>query len=867
MKNVSYLLLILWITASSCRKSNPADPTTDPVTEPIAAAGALISTSTEFPTADDSFVMTFDASKGNKTLYGKAGDVYIYTGVITDKSTSQTDWKYVKSASFNEPDAAAKMTAAGSDKYQITIEPRKFYGVPATEKVLKLVMLFKNADGSLVARNSDGSDIYLPIYESGKLAVKFNNPEFNPTFNPTPIITVNVVGDEVSVAGVSSLAAELSLSLNGANFAMAANAKSIAGKAKISNAGNQEIKIKAVANGATAEAAFQFVVTGAVQVAELPSGAKEGVVFINGGQSAILTLTAPGKQSVYAIGDFNNWQANAAQFMKRTPDGNKWWIQIDQLDASKSYTYQYLVDGNLKVADPYSEVVLDPDNDKYISATNLVNLPAYPAGKTNGIVSVMQANSASYRFKNSTFNRPEKNKLVVYELHLRDFLKNNNYNTLTDTLNYLGRLGVNAVELMPITEFEGNSSWGYNPSFHFAADKFYGNKVMLQRFIDECHSRGIAVILDMVLNHAFGQSPMVQMYFDQASGKPASNSPWFNTDPTHPYNVGYDFNHESAATKSYVKNVLKYWMQEYKIDGYRFDLSKGFTQKNSGTSEGAVGPWGNYDASRVAIWKDYNNYIKSLDANNFYVILEHFADDNEEKELAGQGMMLWNNINGSFNEATMGYLSKSDFSRGFFGTHGFTIPDNLVTYMQSHDEERTMTKNLAYGNAEGTYNVKDLNTALKREELAAAFFFAIPGPKMLWQFQELGYDVGIDINGRTGEKPVYWNYYQQPARKALYNAYARFIKLKKNNPVFNTSNLQSGVAGAIKYIKLTDNSNTVVVVGNFDVKSQAVSVDFGAAGNWYEAGSNQTINLGTTKFTQTLAPGEYHIYSKSPLAN
>ncbi len=214
---------------------------------------------------------------------------------------------------------------------------------------------------------------------------------------------------------------------------------------------------------------------------------------------------------------------------------------------------------------------------------------------------------------------------------------------------------------------------------------------MLQRFIDECHGRGIAVILDMVLNHAFGQSPMVQLYFDKGASKPSANSPWFNADPTHPYNVGYDFNHESAATKSYVKDVMRFWMEEYKIDGYRFDLSKGFTQKNSGTSDASVNAWNAYDASRIAIWNDYNNYIKSIDANNFYVILEHFAADNEEKELSDKGMMLCNNLNGSFNEATMGYLDGSDFSRGFFGTHGFSGSNNLISYMQSHDEERTMT--------------------------------------------------------------------------------------------------------------------------------------------------------------------------------
>jgi 1,4-alpha-glucan branching enzyme len=866
VKKLSCLLLILWVTASACRKSNPEEQVTSPETLPISTATGLISTSKEFPTADDTFELVFDAAKGNKGLQGINKDIYIYAGLITDKSTGPSDWKYVKSASFNTADAAAKMTASGPDKYKISINPRTFFGVPATEQVLKLVMLFRTADGQAVARNADGSDIYLPLYEAGKLGVKITSPELNFNYQPSAVVNVALVGSEVYISAAASVAADLKLTLNGESFATAANTTTIAGKVKIIKSGLQQIVVEGTAAGLKATASIQLLATADAQVVELPAQAKEGVVYINGGTSAILTLTAPEKNSVYLIGSFNNWTVDAAQPMKKTPDGKKWWIQIDQLDANNAYTYQYLVDGVLKVADPYSEVVLDPDNDRYLSSSQLAALPPYPAGQT-GIVSVMQANKPAHTFKNNAFRRPEKNKLVIYELHLRDFLKSNNYNTLTDTLNYLSRLGVNAIELMPVNEFEGNSSWGYNPSFYFAPDKYYGSKVMLQRFIDECHGRGIAVILDMVLNHSFGQSPMIQLYFDKSTNKPAASSPWFNADPTHPYNVGYDFNHESAATKSYVKNVLRFWMEEYKIDGYRFDLSKGFTQKNSGSSDAAVNAWSDYDAGRIAIWNEYNNYIKSVDANNFYVILEHFAADNEEKELADKGMMLWNNLNGSFNEATMGYLDKSDFSRGFFGKHGFSKSDNLISYMQSHDEERTMFKNLSYGNVSGSYSVKDLTTALKREELAAAFFFAIPGPKMLWQFQELGYDVSIDANGRTGEKPVYWNYYQQPARKSLYNAYAKFINMKKKNTIFNTSNVQFGVAGGVKYIKLTDADNVVVVVGNFDVSSKQANVDFGASGLWYEAGSTQTLNLSSSNYTQTLAAGEYHIYSKRALSN
>ncbi|PTT03346.1 alpha-amylase [Pedobacter sp. HMWF019] len=591
----------------------------------------------------------------------------------------------------------------------------------------------------------------------------------------------------------------------------------------------------------------------------LPSAAKDGVAFINNGKSAIVTLYAPLKKSVSLIGDFNNWQGTA---MKNTADGNTWWVQIDGLDPNTEYAYQFLVDGTLKVADPYCQKVLDPDNDSYIDSKTYPGLRAYPVGKTTGIVSVMQGNPPVYTWKNTTgFTRPAKDNLVVYELLVRDFTADHNYTSTLQKLDYLASLGINAIELMPVNEFEGNLSWGYNPSFYFAPDKYYGTKTALQNFIDECHGRGIAVILDMVLNHSFGQSPMVQLYFE--NGKPAANSPWFNVDATHPYNVGFDFNHEKAATKIFVKNVVKFWMQEYKIDGFRFDLSKGFTQKIS-TDDASFSA---YDASRIAIWKEYNNYIKSIDPNNFYVILEHFADASEETVLAGEGMMLWNNLNYNVNEATMGWLGNSDFSWAFFAKHGFAKSENLVNFIESHDEERTMFKNIAYGNASGSYNVQDLGTALKREEMAAAFLFSVPGPKMIWQFEELGYDISIDFNGRTGNKPIHWEYADDPKRKALYNAYAAFIGLKKKNSIFSSPNASYNLSGAVKYIKLTDATNTVVVVGNFDVVAQAASVDLGTSGNWYEAGNSSPVNFGSSTYTKTLAPGEYHIFSKSALSN
>ena len=590
----------------------------------------------------------------------------------------------------------------------------------------------------------------------------------------------------------------------------------------------------------------------------LPTGAVDGVTYINSGTSVIFNIYAPNKTSVSLIGEFNNWQPT---IMNQTPDGTRWWIQIDNLDGSKEYAYQYLVNGSLKVADPYCEKILDPDNDRYIAADVYPNLKAYPTGSTTGIVSVMQGTPATYNWKNSTFTRPDKKNLVIYELHVRDFIAAHNYKTLKDTLSYLSNLGVNAIELMPVNEFEGNDSWGYNPNFYFAPDKYYGTKNDLKAFIDECHSRGMAVIFDMVLNHSFGSSPMVQLYFDQSTQKPTSASPWFNVDATHPYNVGYDFNHESAATKYFAKNVMQFWITQYKIDGYRFDLAKGFTQKNSGTTDAGVGPWSAYDASRVAIWKDYNSYIKSVD-NGFYVILENFASDQEEKELADNGMMTWNNLNYAYNEATMGYVSTADLTRSFFNAHTFTAPDNVITYMESHDEERLMFKNEAYGNSGANgYSVKTLATGLKRMEAAAAYFFSVPGPKMVWEFGERGYDISIDNGGRLGDKPAHWEYMADPLRKNLYKVFTKLIKMKINNPVFGSSAVQYVATGSVKSMVLTGTGVNVVTVANVDVNNFTANITFPAAGTYFDYMTGTTLNVPTPTMSLTLAPGEYHIYS------
>ncbi|MBV5349194.1 hypothetical protein JZU61_06040, partial [bacterium] len=219
-------------------------------------------------------------------------------------------------------------------------------------------------------------------------------------------------------------------------------------------------------------------------------------------------------------GDFNNWLPDNGYQMKK--DGDYYWVTINNLVPQKEYIFQYLIDGTLKVADPYTDKVSDSD-DKYISSATYPNLISYPEGKAADRASVLQTAQTPYSWRNSSYAIPQTRKLSIYELLLRDFTIESTYNAVLAKLDYLKKLGINTIEFMPFGEFEGNDSWGYNPNFYFAPDKAYGTKNDLKNLIDECHKQGFIVIQDMVLNHSYNSSPLAKMYWNSTMNRPAAN--------------------------------------------------------------------------------------------------------------------------------------------------------------------------------------------------------------------------------------------------------------------------------------------------------------------------------------------------------
>lgn len=805
------------------------------------------------PVESEAVTIVFRADEGTKGLMGYTGEVYAHTGVITSESTSNSDWKYVV-AEWDENVEKARLTRIDTDLYELELGPdiRSFYGVPEGEDILRMAFVFRSATQVAGAwkegKDVGGTDIFVDVFKEGLTAL-FTLPSDKSLYLP---------GEAIQVAGSGLNADGLRLYLNN-DLVKETSELSLTHNFNAPLSGAHELRLEAWLGSEVVSETLTFYIREAVSEETKPAGLRRGANVVDE-TTATLVLFAPGKEYVYALGDFNNWAPEADTQMKK--DGDYFWLTVTGLEPGVEYAYQYYIDGELALADPYTNKVLDQWNDRYIPERVYPNLKAFPAEHTTGLASVLNTAPAVYTWKAEGAQMPEVDKLVIYELLIRDFTENGDIKTVSDTLDYLQRLGVNAIELMPFNEFEGNDSWGYNPSFFFATDKAYGTKNDYKAFIDACHERGMVVIMDIVLNHSFSQSPLLQMYFED--GKPAADNPWYNQN----HNMqnpdaqwGYDFNHESVHTQALVDSILTFWMDEFRIDGFRFDFTKGFTNTPYGTSSWASA----YDASRIALLKRMANTVWNY-KDDALVIFEHLSDNAEEKELADHGILLWGNMNHNFSEAVMGYHDggKSDLSWSSYLSRNWTQP-HLVAYMESHDEERVSYRSKTYGMAEGSYSARELEASMKRHQAAAAFLFTVPGPKMIWQFGELGYDISIDEGGRLGPKPPKWNYLYVDERKGLWQVYAAMIDLKKNETVFSTENYSMNVTGAVKSIALDGADNQVRLVGNFDVVPQTVRPGFSSTGLWYNHFEGTTVDVNDVDMELSLEPGEFLLFSSQEM--
>ena len=815
---------------------------------------------------------------------GQPDNIYLWAWQLDQNDNHIGD--ALNNGDWTNSNEANKMTNNGNGTYSFTFTPTTLFG---TTGITKMGMLVKAKDGSGDKKSQDF------LTSVGKVLVTITNPTTNPVVvNPGASLQLSATMKFQGTTTIGSYKVYLN-----DNEIASGNGFPTYSTTLTNLTTSGVIKVVGTPDGQTdtGEKSIDLIVAPTVTIQKIPNGMIEGINYNPSDPTkATLVLNAPGKEFVYVVGSFNNYQKSNSYLMKKdsTADSNKFWIELTGLTPGQIETYQYWVYDNnpianspteVKTADPYSTLVLSPFDDPYIPASTYPNLPAYPAGQERE-VTVLQTGQTPYNWQVTNFTKPQKEDLVIYEVLIRDFGSNRNFQDLIDRMDYFKNLNINAIELLPVMEFEGNESWGYNTSFHMALDKFYGTENKFKEFIDVCHQNGIAVILDVALNHAFGRNPMVRMWMNDPDGDgwgdPSTENPYFNTTPRHSYNVGSDFNHSNPRTKEYVKRVVKHWIEEFKIDGFRWDLTKGFTQNCTENDEGCTNA---YQADRVAVLKEYADYSWSLDPTH-YVIFEHLGSENEEKEWAnyrydeGKGVMMWGNMNYAYNELTMGYTS--DISGiGHKSRPQFQGP-RVIGYAESHDEERLMYKNLMYGNStNSSHDVKDLNTALSRMSALGAVTLTVPGPKMIWHFGDLGMENSIftcndgsvnDPSGNDGDckldtKPQpQWtgNWLADTNRNKIYNDWARMIALKTNEPVFKgdyimtTDNLTPSIE--IFDSALSDSDlNKVIVLANFDVTSQTMNTTIPTGQTWYDL-MDATGNTTYSGATVTIAAGQFRIF-------
>ena len=737
-------------------------------------------------TDSKNIVITFHADQGNKGLMGVGANtkVYAHTGVITNKSTSDSDWQYAPTWGDNA--AKYEMTWVAANTWTLNIPSiNEYYGITSPDVVVrKLAFVFRTADNKKEGKGPGNSDIFVNVSAAGY--------QLELSSDATGGIVTD--GQPVGFTAHTNRESDILIYCDSKDnvIAQGTGVTTLSGSYSFTAAGNYTVYAEASSQGETLTKQLAIVRIDASTEAPYPGGTPRMGAVSNSDGTVTFCIAAPRKSSVMLIGSWNDYKVSAEGAMhKQTVDGVPYfWTTVSGLQDGKDYIYYYMIDGAKTVGDPYANLVLDPWNDQYIPASVFPNLPAYPTQAVQGTpVAVYNSDMNKYDWAVPDFKGVAQSDLVIYELLIRDFngtegqaYGDGTINGVLAKLDYLQALGVNAIELLPIMEFNGNNSWGYNTNFYFAPDKAYGTPTDYRILIDEIHKRGMAVILDIVFNQTDGLHPWYQMY-------DIADNPFYNGSAPHAYSVLNDWNQDNPLVQQQFKDAVKYWITEYNVDGYRFDLVKGLGQNDSygATYNAANNTWSNvtdantnrYNATRVARMKELHDAIREVKPDAYF-INENLAGPQEENQMAEDGEINWANINNAACQFAMGFDSNSSLNR-FYAPDDERTWGSTVSYAESHDEERMAYKQLRFG---ATGIKGNIPTSMRRLGSVAAQMLLTPGAHMIWQFQEFGADQTTKNNSGndTSPKKVVWSYLDNPNREGLMKNYQELCHLRTDNP-------------------------------------------------------------------------------------
>ncbi|MDE7154480.1 MAG: hypothetical protein K2O00_08605 [Muribaculaceae bacterium] len=781
--------------------------------------------------------------------------LYVHIGVTTNKSNGT--WKYVQT-DWSVSNAANQLKYVSKNTYSFTIPDLRTYFkmTDASETISKIAFIARTANGSAQTK-----DLFIDVLPEGfQIALTSNVESY--VINKATTITFTVNSTEN---------AQLTLDVDGTSIGTATG-NSLTKSHTFSAQGYYKVNATGTFNGTTLKKTITVAWPRASQAGTYPGGVPKQGAVRNGDGTVTFCLAAPGKTSVILIPSWDNYETMNKNVMKyQDYQGNRYFfITVSGLNTTTAYPYYYLVDGVTKVADPYAHLVLDPYSDKWLTDDVYPDRPRYPYEQMDdAMLAVYQENIDDFKFSNFTI--PDHKNLVIYEMLFRDFTgtdatADGTFKAAIEKIPYLAEMGVNCVELLPVMEFSGNNSWGYNTNFYMAPDKSYGSPKELKQFIEACHCNGIAVVLDIVFNQSDGLHPWYQMY-------PIASNPFYNATAPHDYSVLNDWKQDHALVKQQWKDALTYWMTKYNVDGFRFDLVKGLG--NNGSYSGGTEA---YNSSRVANMKALNAVIKSIKPNGIH-INENLAGDREENEMAADGQLNWSNVNDASGKYAQAVANVDNQMSGFYAPYWNRTAFSTVSYAESHDEQR-----IGYYASQHSALKNNINMRMRRLGSIAAQMLITPGPKMIWQFAELGAEESTKNSGgnNTDPKLVCWDNLNDQYRKALYQNYKELCHLRQDNAeLFTSADVQyirSGYANNItsaRSIRLTKGDKELILLVNPAVsgnKSVSAAVTKISSGNYQLMSASEGFDRNTVptfasgKITVTVPANSYVIYgSKATL--
>lgn len=497
---------------------------------------------------------------------------------------------------------------------------------------------------------------------------------------------------------------------------------------------------------------------------------------------------APNAKSVTLTGDFCDW--NKKKHKMKAEDGGNWFIEISK--AKNGEKYQFLIETEsgeiLEKADAYARRIENSVGNSIIYEDN-------------------------FDWKDDNFEIQDWNSLVIYELHIGTFnvkgkQKLGTFKSAVDKLPHLQDLGINCIEVLPLNEFAGDFSWGYNPAHPYAIEEAYGHPDDFKMFVKKAHEHGMAVILDVVYNH-FGPSDLDLWRYDGWNENEGggiyfyndwrANTPWGDTRP--------DYGRQEV--RDYIFNNVMMWLEEYRCDGLRFDAVsyirnvKGWENEGDNLKEG-------YELLQRINYEAKQRFPKKIMIAEDTDLKEYITNSTNYENGMGFGAQ-WD-IN--FAHDVRSVLLEQEDSRRNLGSIAAAISREpsgdafkRIIFTESHDE---VANGQARITSEVSENAEDVNNyfSKKLSVLATILTMTSAGIPMIFQGKEL-----LEDKWFCDQDPIDWK--RKKKFSGIFNIHRDLIKLRGNH-----AGLSKGLLGRnTEIIHYNDANKVIAYLRWFDDKA------------------------------------------------